>query len=55
LLFVTADWLLIGSGKMVFQSSFMLTMVQPFATVTFPLLSALDSFRAARGLDARKL
>jgi hypothetical protein len=31
---------------MVFQSPFMLTTVQPFAMVTFPVLSALDSVRA---------
>jgi len=31
---------------MVFQSSFMLTIVQPFATVTFPVLSALRCVRA---------
>jgi hypothetical protein len=46
--------LLIGSGKMVFQSSFMVTMVQPFVMVTFPVLSALDISRA-RGLMAQKL
>jgi len=31
---------------MVFQSSFMLTTVQPLTLVTFPVLSALDSVRA---------
>jgi hypothetical protein len=37
---------LISGVKMVFQSSFMLTTAQPLATVTFPVLSVLDSFRA---------